>query len=263
MHHQEISQTKRNRNEWNRERVCASCGKVELVRKDNLAPRCKQCAAKHSADERIASGTFKFNKPPRGWFGPMQPNCKCDHCGLRFYRSPSGVVRAKKIYCSRECKVASCQVERECKHCKKKFVVGVSRLGEKTNSSANFCSRPCYETWLCDTERTKKRGSRWHVISREVKKAAPFCAWCGKSHGRIEVHHITPYRITNDNGKDNLIPLCSSCHKKIEFATVEAENESGKSAAVFSVINTMLRFRQFATYQLLKRISNERKHEAA
>ena len=48
------------------------------------------------------------------------------------------------------------------------------RRSGKTNSSGNFCSRPCYEQYPCRTERTKGRGSRRTAIRREIVRSAPF-----------------------------------------------------------------------------------------
>lgn len=47
------------------------------------------------------------------------------------------------------------------------------------------------------------------------------CQICGMQYrdgnGRgLDVHHIIPYRVTQDNSESNLIVLCNSCHAKEE-----------------------------------------------
>ena len=73
---------------------------------------------------------------------------------------------------------------------------------------------------MCNSERTTGRGSRWKSIREDAKKSTPFCSLCGAVE-RLEVHHIIPFRLTYDNGHENLIPLCKRCHKKIEIVTQE------------------------------------------
>lgn len=50
------------------------------------------------------------------------------------------------------------------------------------------------------------------VILRDKCK----CMECGKTHCRLEVHHIKPRRLSGSNTLDNLITLCSDCHQKTE-----------------------------------------------
>jgi len=72
-----------------------------------------------------------------------------------------------------------------------------------------------------------------------------------KGSSRLEVHHIVPFRLSHDNSENNLIPLCSRCHKKIEFTTVEVES-TGLSVDEMFVINSLfLRKRQAETRQVL------------
>lgn len=56
----------------------------------------------------------------------------------------------------------------------------------------------------------------------EARRRAPFCADCGATKG-LQVHHIIPYRLTADNGQDNLVPLCLKHHKVAEMAFLEIE----------------------------------------
>ncbi len=43
------------------------------------------------------------------------------------------------------------------------------------------------------------------------------CVNCGKleTDRAHDIHHKTPYRLTQDNSETNLITLCVSCHRKL------------------------------------------------
>lgn len=205
----------------------------------------------------MSNGIYLGAKLRRRSPGDKTPNCACEACGKPLYRMPSQIKG--RVYCTTECRSESRRVQRECKQCKAMFYTQIGRLSGKTNSSANYCSRPCYEAWLCSTPRTRTRGPRWHVISKEVTAAFPFCACCGARRKRLEVHHIVPYRLTGDNDRRNLIPLCSRCHKRVELATIGFMNEAGATAeSVTAVVGAWLRRRQLQTLQMLKKIANER-----
>ncbi len=249
------------RSRGTRERVCARCGCAEIVRADNPAPHCKSCASSIATTARWEAGTLNDRAKPAA--RAKEVNCKCLHCGLEMYRSPSAI--GNRVFCSKACHDASRTVARTCKQCGATFMTQQSRLSGKTNSSANFCGRPCYEQWLCDTPRTRNRGVRWHVVSKAARDAFPFCAMCGAScqmsARRLETHHITPYRLTQDNSPENLIPLCSRCHKIIEVATVGWLKESGGQLEMLPfVVGSWLRRRQAMTTHVLKRLVNERRN---
>lgn len=186
-----------------RKRVCVDCGKVETIRKDNQATRCKNCSAK--IGNKAVQETRTKN---RGWR-------KCKECGQEFFAPKS----SKKVNCSKECLQKSREkkrLKRVCKHCGKAFEIYASAL--KTNASGNFCSTECYHTWMSDDEYTNGRGSRWKTKSREVRETTPFCCLCGRTQ-KLEVHHIIPYRLTQDNSQQNLVSLCKWCHTRFEHIT--------------------------------------------
>lgn len=245
-------------------RTCVDCGLVESVRQDNTALRCKPCAVKRSAWVRADADGYSSCRPPVKVAKPEnRMTLSCSGCAGVFTRFVSGVKNPERSYCSAACKVASRSVARTCKCCGAGFTTQVGRLSGKTNSSANFCSRPCYDKWLCNTERTKSRGSRWAAISKGVIAAAPFCACCGRASGRLETHHILPYRLSKDNSASNLVPLCRSCHKKIEVATVELENNGVTPATIGWFMRVWLRYRQVSTAHILRKVSNDRHRIAA
>lgn len=59
--------------------------------------------------------------------------------------------------------------------------------------------------------------TRTAVLNRDNYK----CQICGKEHTRLEVHHIV-FRSTGGSDRiDNLVTLCSDCHKKIHNGEIE------------------------------------------
>jgi hypothetical protein len=230
----------RTRNHWARIRECADCGKTESVRKDNVAPRCTSCAARIRGKAGGAAMKAKANK------------CNCDHCGKEFGRGRANTERSATRFCSWECRQSFSRVARNCKQCGGDFSVSRGVLSEETNSSGNFCSRPCYEKYLCNGQRTTGRGSQWSKIRKQVLASFPFCAVCGTMKN-LQVHHITPFRLTHDNSKGNLVPLCTKHHKWIEMMFVETER-FGVSAETKLVWKNMIRSKQAVTAAKIKQL---------
>lgn len=244
------SRTPASRKAWNRERICCDCGRIEHVRKDNKSLRCVSCSSRRNASSPAAKASAAAKR--------TAVTCTCLNCSSTFERTPSQVARGRNKYCSKICDNAHSQVQRTCKCCGASFTVGKSRVNGSNNSSGNFCSRPCYEKWLCRAERTTGRGSRWKSISQAEVEKAPFCGWCGSPKKRLQVHHIVPFRLTNNNDSSNLIPLCASCHKRVELMTVEIEATGISPEEMAPVLMLFLRQRQNATKEILKRLIRER-----
>jgi hypothetical protein len=230
----------RNRMSWNRERLCDQCGVLDVVRKDNKSTTCKTCAWK--AKSKLA--VLALNKRT------LETATFCPVCGSKKHKSHT--------YCSVTCRSTVTSVVRTCQCCEAKFKVPRSRVDGKSNSSGNFCSRPCYERFLCRTGRVTGRGSQWAKIRRLVLAKSPFCGWCGSVRlRRLQVHHIVPFRLTFDNAESNLIPLCVTCHKKVEFSFVSVEGSLASPVELGEVFQVILRQRQSATRHLLLRLKNE------
>ena len=59
---------------------------------------------------------------------------------------------------------------------------------------------------------------KWLKIANEIRKRDNYtCQICGRKHCSLDVHHIIPYRITQNNDSRNLVTLCKSCHAKIDL----------------------------------------------
>ena len=213
-------------------RVCSMCGKEENVRKDNLAEVCGRCSRSIAA----ASGAAKKRA------AAIVSRPKCKNCGEK-------VKSAKAIFCSVGCKSEHARQDRQCKTCGQTFSLLRSSIGKSTNASGNFCSRKCYNKYLCNGEKTTGRGSQWKRIRGEVISEFPFCAKCGTTKN-LQVHHITPFRLTRDNSKENLVPLCAKHHKEIEMMFVETER-LGVTPETEMIWRNMIRTRQAATAMAL------------
>jgi len=217
--------------------LCADCGTEFMVRKDTSPKVCKRCASVRGG--KAMAGVYRVARTP------------CKVCATPI-RSTLG-----QTYCSLDCRAKDKREARECKSCEKSFDVLKSAIGGKTNAVGNFCSRPCYEKWMCNTERVTGRGSQWLKARTEARKLNPFCALCGTRHG-LQVHHVAPFRLTQDNGQDNLVPLCIKHHKIVESMTHDIERAGSLPADIKLIMGSMLREHQMATRAKLIEIHRAR-----
>lgn len=189
-------------------RTCCECEKKEFVRSDNAARRCRLCACRAAGLKGRVSRYANYSPKIRS----------CVHCGTVFWVGPA----EPKRHCSRACYLATRRINRECHQCSKPFVVPISRISGKTNASANFCSRSCYNDFLWSGRGAPNRGRSWYAARAEALRRNPFCAVCG-TFKYLHVHHIIPYRVSRDNSQENLIPLCRKHHKQVENIDLRSE----------------------------------------
>lgn len=217
-----------------RDRTCRNCGKIEVVRKDNAASQCKACASSVAGKVTGLKRKAEANRKP------------CQNC-------EKPVKSARATFCSVQCKSSFSRTLRECKHCGTQFSVLRSAL--KSNASGNFCSRPCYERYLCNGNRVTGRGSRWSKIRSDVLAGFPFCAVCGTTKN-LQVHHIVPFRLTRDNSMSNLVPLCTTHHRWVETMFVDTER-FGIGAIEQEIWRGMMRSKQAITATTIREIARE------
>jgi len=221
--------------------LCEDCGTEFTSRKDISSKVCRRCGASRGGKAML--GRYRT------------PRTECKTC--------RALIPANKgyTYCSVECRKIGVRETRECKYCKGTFEVFKSALSEATNTSGNFCSRSCYERYLCRTDRVTGRGSQWNKTRKEVLRHFPFCALCGTTRN-LQVHHIIPFRLTHDNSLKNLIPLCTKHHKVVESLLVSTEefgfDEWGRAAWC-----GMLRQWQMATLMKIREIAHAEKRDMA
>jgi len=221
--------------------LCEDCGAEFTSRKDRSPIVCQRCGASRGGKAML--GRYRT------------PRIECKTCGK--------LIPANRgySYCSVECRKISVRETRECKYCKGSFEVFKSTLSGKTNASGNFCSRSCYEKYLCRSDRVTGRGSQWKRIRNEVLLRFPFCALCGTTHN-LQVHHIIPFRLTHDNSFNNLIPLCTKHHKAVESLLVSTE-EFGFDERERIAWYGMLRQWQMATLMKIRETAYAEKRDMA
>lgn len=216
---------------------CPVCKQTREVRKDSISTTCKTCAGRKSIEAALIVIRAKTKLI----------NCKT--CGNTI------PARLGYTYCSVECHMEDKKIDRICKCCGDTFRTYKSALSGKTNTSGNFCSRECYEKWMCNGDRTTGRGSQWSKIRLQVLVGHPFCALCGTSHG-LQVHHIVPFRMTHDNSGENLIPLCVKHHKIVESITHDIELSGSCTSDMKLILGNMLAERSaVSAYMIKKRIN--------
>ena len=163
----------------------------------------------------------------------------CKNCGKLFsvYKSALRSSNASGNYCKRECynqflktrkgKLNNnySRIERNCDYCKKDILVIPSKIKEYRN---HFCSRICKSIFHIG-EYSGDKNANWrggHInrkgdfysIKTRYFKKKQFCALCG-TFKKIHIHHIIPFRNTQDNSLKNLIPLCVKHHRSVEIIT--------------------------------------------
>lgn len=175
---------------------------------------------------------------------------ECAFCGREFQR-PRANARGKKQFCDQMCRrmyERSVWIERTCLECGKHFKVRESAI-RSSNATGHYCSRFCYERSMhVEGSRTYKGG--FERVKREHFSGFKFCAICGTTKN-IHIHHIIPFRFTQDNGLDNLIPLCRKHHTKIEHIWLPFIEGFENPADAKPYVCNSLRSRQRATAAVL------------
>lgn len=236
----------RSRNRGMRLRTCAECGKVEEVRADNPATRCRACGSRPALDRGHCRRSADRNHET------------CRHCGRVFPAPPS----SRQQFCCLACRRAAQSVERCCATCGSSFHIPRSVLSGRTNASGRFCSRSCYERHLCRTPRIRGRGSRWKTIRKAALRQTPFCACCGRTR-HLQVHHNIPFRLTRDNSPTNLIPLCRACHKRVESVFHDVEAVDPPLPVTKLVLFCTIHARRTVTLHMLKSSAHAGQRAAA
>jgi len=121
----------------------------------------------------------------------------------------------------------------------------VERWPSEINETT-LCSEACRSKWLSEAFRGSghpnwkggsniKYGSGWRSVREAaLKRDEHTCQVCGATHDELgrnpDIHHITPvrwfetsddYELTDAHKLSNVIALCSSCHRKAEFGSIE------------------------------------------
>ena len=195
----------------------------------------------------------------------------CKTCSKEFYVYKSSLKRSNSSgkFCCRECyntfqktltgakNNTYTKVKKQCKNCGKEIYVTLSKTKYYKN---NFCSKDCkYKyhhnyisgekncNWLGGHK--NYRGDFETVKKKYFNNKNKFCAICGTKEN-IHIHHIVPYRYTQDNSITNLIPLCNKHHKIIESITTEIIKTNVDYECLKLVMNNILRTFQIAHFNV-------------
>lgn len=160
--------------------------------------------------------------------------CKFCNIGFEIYKSKlSGKTNSSGNFCNRKCYIQHLKTIKgeahkdyrklslDCSECGKEIKRTLARKNYYLN---HFCGRICkykfYSKYFLGRNNPFYKGGitpryDFYLKNRYYKKSLKWCSMCGiKKH--IHLHHIIPYRINKDNSDGNLIPLCWSCHRKVE-----------------------------------------------
>lgn len=216
---------------------CVVCGKIFTRTKGILKARkalntfcSNRCRCEHQAK------SSPWNK------GINIVEITCDFCSKSVLRPLSKLKLSESHFCSKECydkwKIKNLVGENNpswkskevvCDQCRKTFFLPPSKIGRYPRL---FCSNRCKYKWMSENlsgennpnwlgGHIDSRGPNWHEQRQKALERDGYtCQNCGGTNGKIDVHHIIPYRYFDDyieaNDLDNLITLCHSCHMRAE-----------------------------------------------
>lgn len=199
--------------------MCHVCGKP-FTRKghDTKAKYCSPACRWHAMKGRPSGRRYL-------------PDRICLICGTPYRQTQSS---ANQFYCSSACFRISQQQARpqyECIQC------GALFYNDTGRKEPQFCSRKCKGMYISgprhplwtDIRPIGDRGAGWEQIADAIRQRDNYqCQRCGiiQAMRKLDVHHITPYRLTQDNNPNNLITLCGSCHKIVETETNRQPQQS-------------------------------------
>lgn len=184
--------------------VCRNCGK-EFIR-DEKHKGFKYCSFECQQDfsSKMSKALYENKKkknPPK--------IAKCIICGKEFKTDPQHNSTAK--YCSKECRArgqrkTNTESEEEVENLVRYLITKMNR------ASSLDAYTPIYHTESLNPTDAQKT-----MISRRDKNKCRIC----NSRSSLEIHHIVKRRDGGNNDLDNLITLCSKCHRHIETGNVE------------------------------------------
>lgn len=232
--------------------VCKTAGcKGRFIHKRRC--KCGEWFVIDKGDRKYCSDAcagIKRKNPRRG-----KVEASCAYCGkpMQIYAS---AVR-KRNYCNKKCRdkqYAEARENRTCLQCGKTFTVLTSVI-EKSNASGHFCSTACYWESMRKPQ-AKYQGFR--KAKRQFFTGTQFCAICGTTKN-IQIHHIIPNRLTQDQRKENLIPLCPLHHNRIERFTEKIHRLfAGRYEEELWYLNNIFRTRQIETAMVIWGAKNGR-----
>lgn len=271
-------------------RICNICKKEDIIRKDNKSATCKKCSLDIKREKSIKTikSKVKFTQCKTcGKNIPLSKNqtycskeChtedkkekrECRYCSKEFSIYTSSLnTNTSGNYCNRDCYSKSLKeitgsshrdYKRIIKHCKCcDNEIKVIKAREHTH---NYCSLKCRDkdrigkfieennpNWRGGH---KKRKGNFEQVKRKNFNGINFCSLCG-TFKKIHIHHIVPFRYTQDNSLSNLISLCCSCHRKVESVTWKVIDSGIDMKTLKYIMSSTLREKQMITYIKIKKL---------
>jgi hypothetical protein len=189
--------------------VCQECGEERYVRQDSNPLSCQRCSSVKGGQAQKPTMQKAYTEA-------------CLHCGRAFTTNPSAAGK----YCSKKCaddhRTRYPSVQRICVYCGDPFM---HKPRPHSNSNGTYCCLKCRnldyrQIWRGNRiEGRLEPRQEWNRIRRDyVRDHNDFCGICG-CRGRLEVHHIIAYRVSQDNSSGNLVTLCHRHHLAFQKVT--------------------------------------------
>lgn len=233
--------------------VCANCGSEIYKYKSEIRPQnfCNiECLREYREKRRITR--------------------ECKNCGRKFEVAASVIsekTNSSAVFCCRDCYTEYqktltgeknnhyTRYKTQCKNCGKEIWQIPSRA---QIYKGKFCSIKCRSEYMVNYVGGEKncnwvgghthyRGDFEHMKLLYFKGVCK-CAICDTDE-KIHIHHIIPYRLTQDNTRDNLVPLCAKHHKIIESKTVKLLKDSSDYDSIRKTVKQMIAGERNANYQ--------------
>jgi len=221
------------------ERICSNCQNRFLVDRRNRKAKycsrncsiihralpvrtCMHCGKKFGAHAYHGSrGSQKFCSKDcyTLYMRSRQPRPTCEKCGREFRVHPSQLRYNANRFCSYKCAGnARERFFKACEWCGDDFEFTKHRL-----TSAHYCSRKCQgqgfsakKTKHPVNAKTRCGRKAWRERRLEALERDGWqCTRCGRDQ-KLVVHHIRPWRETQDDSLENLTTLCMKCHGEVE-----------------------------------------------
>lgn len=247
-----------------------------------ICEHCGQPFERLACNVKPSKKTFCSKECQKKYRESLRQKRQCKQCGREFEILTSVLEKsnASGNFCGRKCyneylktltgekNKSYKRIATQCPNCHKEIFIVPSRVEMYKNS---FCSYECKNSYMKNyiggelNVNWKGGFSRYRGNFKEVKRKyfsrPQFCALCGTTK-RIHIHHIIPYRLTQDNSKDNLIPLCVKHHKIVECASLLFINlmMPDRLDRAKEYINLMLRPKQQLTAYRIIEAQNEAKN---
>lgn len=201
-----------------------------------LSKQCAHCGKtfykKSSVSLKDWREKAKFCSRQCYWDHDRKPLRTCAHCGKSFH---DNWIKGRR-YCSAECSGAA----------RRKPLPRCERCGKPCKKhNRRFCCRKCKVAWYHGDRVYNYLGPDairfydtpfWKELSAQIRIRDKVCQRCGAepdSDRALQVHHIVPREISQDDSPSNLIALCASCHA-IVHAEMKSDHEFPQMAVLQS-----------------------------